>query len=104
MRVRTCFRTTAGAMHKTLKIGRQSIVVANADKKLYPAAHFSKEAVVTYYVAAAAYLLPHLKSRPVALKRYPEGIHGESFWEKDAPTFTPHWVRTVAVPRRNTAE
>src|SRR3954463_1229871 len=91
-------------MNKTLRIGRRSIVVANPDKILYPAAHFTKEAVVAYYIAVAPYLLPHLKNRPVALKRYPEGIHGESFWEKDAPNFAPAWVKTFPVPRRQSSE
>ena len=45
--------------------------------------------------------LPHLRGRPVSIKRYPKGIHGESFWEKDAPAFAPDWVKTVAVPRRD---
>ncbi|HEY6893470.1 MAG TPA: non-homologous end-joining DNA ligase, partial [Rhodanobacteraceae bacterium] len=48
----------------------------------------------------AKWLLPHLKNRPVSFKRYPDTVRGESFWEKDAPSFTPGWVKTVAVPRR----
>src|SRR4051812_11887531 len=85
---------------QTLKVGSQSIGIDNPDKLLYPAARFTKAAVVAYYIGVSRFILPHLKNRPVALKRYPEGIHGESFWEKDAPTFTPRWVRTVPVPRR----
>ena len=89
---------------RTLKVGRQSIRVANADKILYPAARFPKSAVIAYYVAVSRYILPHLRNRPVALKRYPNGIHGESFWEKDAPSFTPRWVKTASVPRRDRNE
>ena len=48
----------------------------------------------------APYLLPHLKGRPVTLKRYPDGTRGPFFYEKDAPTFTPDWVTTFPVPRR----
>ena len=68
-----------------LGFGKRSVTIAGADQVLHPAAKFTKEAVVGYYLAAAPFLLPHLRHRPVALKRYPEGIHGESFWEKDNP-------------------
>ena len=88
-------------MDRVLRVGSRSVTVAGADKVLYPAAKFTKEAVVGYYVAAAPLLMPHLRRRPVSLKRYPEGIHGESFWEKDVPAFAPEWVKTVAVPRRD---
>jgi bifunctional non-homologous end joining protein LigD len=87
-----------------LRAGSRTIDVADPDKILYPAARFTKEAVIAYYTGVARFLLPHLRSRPVALKRFPDGIHGESFWEKDAPTFTPSWVKTVAVPRRDASE
>jgi len=86
---------------QTLKVGKLSIPVDNPDKVLYPAARFTRAAVVAYYVGVSRFILPHLKNRPVALKRYPEGIHGESFWEKDAPSFTPSWVKTAPVPRRS---
>ena len=90
-------------MDRVLRFGKRSVVVAAADEVLYPAAKFTREAVVGYYVAAAPFLLPHLRRRPVSIKRYPEGIHGESFWEKDVPAFAPAWVKAVAVPRRDTA-
>ncbi len=76
------------------------IVVSHPDKILYPAAKFTKADVVDYYERVAPYLLPHFRNRPVTLKRYPEGIHGEAFYEKDAPAFTPAWVKTFPVPRR----
>ena len=53
-----------------------------------------------YYGRVAHLLLPHLKNRPVTLKRFPNGVHGEAFYEKDAPGFTPDWVKTFPVPRR----
>ncbi|HJT81914.1 MAG TPA: non-homologous end-joining DNA ligase, partial [Chthoniobacterales bacterium] len=56
--------------------------------------------VINYYLKVARYLLPHFRNRPVTLKRYPNGIHGEIFYEKDAPGFTPSWVKTFPVPRR----
>jgi bifunctional non-homologous end joining protein LigD len=74
--------------------------ISNPDKVLYPAAKFTKADVVEYYVRAARYLLPHFRDRPVTLKRYPDGVHGEAFYEKDAPGFTPEWVKPFPVPRR----
>ena len=72
-----------------------------ADRVLFPRSGFTKGDAVDYYERVAKWLLPHLKNVPVSLKRYPDTIGGESFWEKDAPSFTPDWVRTIAVPRRS---
>jgi bifunctional non-homologous end joining protein LigD len=75
------------------------VPISNPDKPMYPAAAFTKADVVRYYVAMAPFILPHLRDRPVTLKRYPDGVGRAFFYEKDAPTFTPPWVRTVPVPR-----
>jgi len=85
-----------------LTVGRRRIAVSNLDKLLYPGTKFTKAKVIDYYVSIAKYLLPHLQDRPVTLKRFPEGVFGEAFYEKDAPSFTPSWVKTVPVPRRET--
>jgi bifunctional non-homologous end joining protein LigD len=90
----------AASVAAVLQIGRRSIRLSNPDKVLYPAVGFTKRQVVDYYVAVARYLLPHLEGRPVTLKRYPDGTKGQHFYEKDAPTFTPDWVKTFPVPRR----
>ena len=74
--------------------------ISNPQKILYPAGKFRKADVVDYYRKVARFLLPHFKNRPVTLKRYPDGVHGEAFYEKDAPGFTPEWVKTFPVPRR----
>jgi bifunctional non-homologous end joining protein LigD len=70
------------------------------DRVLYPATGFTKKQAIDYYKRAAKFLLPHLKNVPLSFKRYPDTVRGESFWEKDAPSFTPRWVKTIAVPRR----
>ncbi|HEX6650653.1 MAG TPA: non-homologous end-joining DNA ligase [Pyrinomonadaceae bacterium] len=85
-----------------LTIGRRRITVSNLDKLLYPGTRFTKAKALDYYINVSKYLLPHLKDRPVTLKRFPEGVFGEAFYEKDAPSFTPEWVKTVPVPRRET--
>jgi bifunctional non-homologous end joining protein LigD len=70
---------------------------------LFPATGFTTADAVAYYRAIAKYLLPHLRDVPLSFKRYPGTIEGESFWEKDAPSFTPKFVKTYAVPRRSGA-
>jgi bifunctional non-homologous end joining protein LigD len=83
-----------------LTVGGRQIDVSNLEKVLYPAAGFTKAQVIDYYIRVSAYLLPHVKNRPVTLKRYPDGVRGPHFYEKDAPRFTPGWVKTYPVPRR----
>jgi bifunctional non-homologous end joining protein LigD len=77
----------------------REVEVSNPDKILYPAGKFTRRDVVEYYRCVAPFLLPHFRKRPVTLKRYPNGIHGEAFYEKEAPSFTPEWVKTFPVPR-----
>jgi bifunctional non-homologous end joining protein LigD len=85
---------------QTLNVNGREVPVSNLDKVLYPASGFTKGQVIDYYIRASPYLLPHLKNRPVTMKRYPNGIEGAHFYEKDAPSFTPDWVQTFPVPRR----
>jgi bifunctional non-homologous end joining protein LigD len=85
-----------------LTVGRRRITLSNLDKLFYPGGKFTKVKVIDYYAGISKYLLPHLKDHPVTLKRFPEGVFGEFFYEKDAPAFTPAWVKTVPVPRRET--
>src|SRR3954452_19398290 len=61
----------------------------------------TREIALDYYRRVAPFLLYHLKNVPISFKRYPDTLDGEFFWEKDAPSFTPEWVRTFAVPRRD---
>src|SRR5690348_15146801 len=94
-------RSTAKKAEQKLKIGDRNVTVTNLDKPLYPGNGFTKGQVIDYYIRVAPYLLPHLKDRPVTLKRYPDGVTGEFFYEKDAPGFTPEWVKTFPVPRHS---
>ncbi len=84
-----------------LKIDGRIVRVSNLDKVLYPGEQFTKAQVIDYYIRVSAYFLPHLRDRPVTLKRYPDGVRGEFFYEKDAPGYTPKWVKTFPVPRRS---
>lgn len=84
-----------------LAVDGQPVTVTNLEKELYPAVHFTKAQVIDYYARAAEWILPHLKNRPVTMKRFPDGVNGQAFYEKDAPRFTPDWVAIAPVPRRN---
>jgi bifunctional non-homologous end joining protein LigD len=75
----------------------RSIPFTNLDKVLYPEAGFTKGDVVEYYQAVAGWMLPFLRDRPLVLTRYPDGIAGKSFYQKNAPEWKPDWVRTVRV-------
>ena len=83
-------------------VGGRRLVLSNLEKAMYPAGRFSKAQVIDYYIRISKYLLPHLKNRPVTLKRFPNGVRGEFFYEKDAAAFTPDWVETFPVPRKET--
>ncbi|HUI84183.1 MAG TPA: non-homologous end-joining DNA ligase [Candidatus Binatia bacterium] len=71
--------------------------VSNLDKVLYPEAGFTKGQVIDYYVRVAPVLLPHLRGRPLTMKRYPNGVGGMFFYEKNCPTHRPDWVQTARV-------
>jgi bifunctional non-homologous end joining protein LigD len=71
------------------------------EKIFFPKAGFTKGDMVKYYVDVAPYILPHLRNRPVSLVRFPDGITGERFYEKNVPRFAPAWIKTVAVPRKS---
>jgi bifunctional non-homologous end joining protein LigD len=75
--------------------------LTNPDRVVYGNMGVTKRDVVEFYRNAARYLVPHLKAHPVTLKRYPDQTHGTFFWEKDAPAFTPSWVKTFGVWRRS---
>ena len=73
---------------------------SNLTKILFPEGKFTKGDVISYYVAVAPFILPHLKDRPVTLIRFPDGVTGEKFYEKNVPSFAPSWIKTHAVDRR----
>lgn len=77
--------------------GRQ-LTLSNLDKVLYPEVGFTKGEVLDYYTRVASALLPHVAGRPVTLKRYPNGVDEQFFFEKNRPTHTPPWVRTARLP------
>ncbi len=80
-----------------LLVEGQKLSVSNLDKILYPKAGFTKGEVINYYIQIAPVLLPHLKDRPLTMKRYPNGVESEFFYEKNCPSHRPKWVKTAKV-------
>jgi bifunctional non-homologous end joining protein LigD len=77
--------------------GRQ-LHVSNLEKVLFPEVSFTKAQVIDYYVRIAPVLLPHLSGRPVTFTRWPDGVEGQAFFEKNSARHAPDWVRKVTVP------
>ncbi len=73
---------------------RPALAVTNPDKVFWPDDGYTKNDLLGYYEAIAPSLLPYLRDRPLVLTRFPDGIHGNSFFQKDAPDYVPDWVAT----------
>jgi bifunctional non-homologous end joining protein LigD len=86
-----------------LEVDGRKLMVSNLQKVLYPEVGFTKAQVIDYYVRVAPVLLPHLKNRPITLKRYPNGVEGFFFYEKQCPSHRPKWIKTTKVPSRREA-
>ncbi len=80
-----------------VEVEGREIKLSNLDKVLYPQAGFTKGQVIDYYIRIAPVLLPHLAGRPLTLKRYPNGVEGMHFYEKNCPAFRPKWMKTAKI-------
>ncbi|MEV5897051.1 non-homologous end-joining DNA ligase [Nonomuraea fuscirosea] len=85
-------------MKVPVKVDGRELTLSNLDKVLYPEYGFTKAEIIDYYSRIAPVLLPHLEGRPLTVKRYPNGVTGQFFFEKNAPDHTPDWVRRVNLP------
>ena len=83
-----------GVAAATPSVEERNVVLTNQDKVFWPEERYTKGDLVEYYRAISPWLLPYLSERPVVLTRFPDGINGKSFYQKDAPAFTPDWLRT----------
>jgi len=71
----------------------RTVPLSNLEKIFWPEQGYTKGDLIEYYRAISPWLLPYLKDRPIVMTRYPDGIHGKSFFQKDAPAFAPSWLR-----------
>jgi bifunctional non-homologous end joining protein LigD len=87
-----------------VRVEDRVLSVSNLDKVLYPQAGFTKGQVIDYYLRVAPVLLPHLAGRAMTMKRYPDGVGGEYFYEKHAPAHRPDWVVTARIDSPSSAK
>jgi bifunctional non-homologous end joining protein LigD len=80
-----------------VEVEGRRLSLSNLDKVMYPATGFTKGQLIDYYTRVAPALLPHLRERPLTLKRYPNGVEGGHFYEKQCPSHRPEWVRSEPV-------
>src|SRR5262249_8752917 len=79
------------------QVGKRTLELSNLTKVLYPDDHIVKAELIQYYVSIAPTILAHVKGRPLSLVRYPDGINGESFFQKNRPTWAPAWLEHVTL-------
>ncbi|CCH87511.1 DNA polymerase LigD, polymerase domain [Modestobacter italicus] len=85
-------------MRQRVHIEGRQLEVSNLDKVLFPEVSFTKAQVIDYYVRIAPVLLPHVAHRPVTFTRWPNGVDGQAFFEKNSARHAPDWVASVTVP------
>ncbi|MDH4043992.1 MAG: DNA ligase D [Gemmatimonadota bacterium] len=96
-----CLRRAGGDASPTtvpvVRPARVEVILSNVDKVFWPEEGYTKGDLIAYYRAVAPWMLPYLADRPLVMTRYPDGIDGKSFFQKDAPVFAPDWIRTEVV-------
>jgi bifunctional non-homologous end joining protein LigD len=84
---------------KVVEIYGRRLTLSNLEKDLYPSYGFTKAHILEYYRRVAPFILPHLKDRALTLKRYPEGVEKDFFFEKRCPTHRPAWAKTADIKK-----
>ncbi len=87
-----------------LEVNQKEVRLTNLDRVLWPDDGLTKHDLIRYYIQVAPYLLPHLQNRPLVLQRFPDGIAGEGFYQKNIPEGAPEWLRTVGVSHQEGKE
>jgi bifunctional non-homologous end joining protein LigD len=94
---------TAPAKKTLVEIDGRSVAVSNLEKILWPRDGYTKGDLIAYYRAVAPQIVPYLRGRPLTVERFPNGIDGQTWWEKEKPKSLPEWVRTTRVPSGSNA-
>ncbi|KUM78320.1 non-homologous end-joining DNA ligase [Streptomyces sp. ISL-22] len=96
---------TGGDGTTKVRAGRRTVEVKRVDKVLFPggggAKEYTKGELVDYYRSVAPFMLPHLRGRPLMLERYPDGVDGPRFMQKNTPEHYPDWITRVEVPKED---
>ena len=90
-------RAARPSARSEIEVEGRTLKLTNREKVMYPRSGFTKGELIDYYAAIAPVLLPHLAGRPLTLKRYPDGVEGEYFYEKRCPPHRPDWVQTAPI-------
>lgn len=85
---------------KKITIGRITINVSHPDKIYFPENGITKGDLVDYYDKIAPVMVPYMKDRPLTMHRFPDGIHGEAFYQKDASTYFPDWIKIKPIKKK----
>jgi bifunctional non-homologous end joining protein LigD len=85
----------------TVEMGGRQLKLSNLDKVLWPEAGFTKGQMIDYYARIAEVMVPHLAGRPITLRRYPNGVDGQSFFEKNCPSHRPPWLGVTDMTDRH---
>jgi len=86
---------------RVFRLGSKEVELTHLDRVYYPGPGYTKADVLNYYLAVAPHLLPHIRGRPLTLERWPEGVEDGSFFQKDASSYFPPWIRTFPVERKD---
>jgi DNA primase len=87
------------AEEQSIRVGRYEVEITRPTKVLFPADGITKRDLIEYYRQIAPFILPHLRDRPLAMERYPDGIDKESFFQKEVPSYFPDWIKRVTVKK-----
>lgn len=87
-----------GEQRVEVAVGDRTLSLSNLDKVMYPAVGFTKSQVIDYYARVAPVMLPHVRSRCMTLRRWPDGVEGQSFFNKRCPSHRPEWLGTAVGP------
>ncbi|MBC9728682.1 non-homologous end-joining DNA ligase [Streptomyces sp. TRM68367] len=94
-----------GGDARTVRAGRRTVQVRRPDKVLFPgsgdAKEYTKSDLAEYYRSVASFMLPHLRGRPLMLERYPDGLDGQKFMQKNTPEYYPDWITRVELPKED---
>ncbi|MEX2573884.1 MAG: hypothetical protein WD317_06285 [Balneolaceae bacterium] len=86
-----------------MQIDSHTVEISNRDKIFFPERGISKGDLIRYYDRIADYLLPFIRNRPLTLSRFPDGIEGKGFYQKECPDYFPGWIDTVKVKKKRVA-
>jgi bifunctional non-homologous end joining protein LigD len=89
------------SQNEAIRVGGRLVEITRPEKLLFPGDRITKREFVEYYRRIAPVMLPHLRGRPIAMERYPDGIESSGFFQKTAPSYYPGWIKTALLRKKN---